>query len=204
MGRLGLFVASWRSRRRGALGGLVRGTDRSIVAALGIAVTALATTAVLATETPSPRGGRGADEVAGRLESKLSRDLRAQLDARRPAPGAPQPDASEDLVRVIVQTDEQTLGATPAPMRDFLARPGVRLQHRMKSLGLRVVEIPLSQVSDLAEMDDVRYVSLDRDVRMLGHVSVTTGADLVRQLSNSGPGSLSSGSGSRSSGSGSS
>src|ERR687897_299987 len=51
---------------------------------------------------------------------------------------------------------------------------------RYERLPARVVELPASAVANLEAHGDVAYVSLNREVRSLGHVSQTSGADAVR------------------------
>ena len=59
-----------------------------------------------------------------------------------------------------------------------------------RNLNTHVVELPASTVDELAADGDVSYVSPDREVNTLGHVSVTTGADAVRASGPGGSGAL--------------
>jgi len=56
---------------------------------------------------------------------------------------------------------------------------GVSLRQFQK-LNLRALLLPVSALETLAARDDVRYVSLDRQVAPAGHVTTTTGTESVR------------------------
>src|SRR5262245_45668260 len=82
----------------------------------------------------------------------------------------------DDLVRVIIQPAgewDQTLEST-------VQSRGGRNQHRFRNFHLRAVTIPAKAALALAERQDIAYVSLNREVRTLGHISRTTGAGEVR------------------------
>ena len=57
---------------------------------------------------------------------------------------------------------------------------------RFSRFNVASVELPAEALDALAELPEVRYISKDRTTRLLGHVSLTTGADAVRTQSNSG------------------
>jgi subtilisin family serine protease len=116
------------------------------------------------------RSGRGPGEDR-RHGSKVSADLLGHV---RKSGGA-------GKVTAIVQpkgewTDEQE-GA-------FVAH-GARVKQRHENLDSRVVEMPAAAVEALAAREDIAYVSADREMHALGHVSVTTGADAARLLDTS-------------------
>ena len=52
---------------------------------------------------------------------------------------------------------------------------------------LRQVSLPSAAVQALAKRSDVAYVSLDREVKLLGHVSLTSGGDAARVMANYSP-----------------
>ena len=60
------------------------------------------------------------------------------------------------------------------------------MRRRFGSFKATAVELPADALAALAELPGVKYISKDRPTRMLGHVSLTTGADAVRTQSNSG------------------
>ena len=63
---------------------------------------------------------------------------------------------------------------------------GAREVRQFKNFKVRAVSVPVRAVSPLAARGDIAYVSLDREVRTLGHVSQTTGADAVRNQTSQG------------------
>ena len=98
--------------------------------------------------------------------AKVSTDLREQV--RR--------NGGTGKVTVIVQpkgdwTDEQE-GA--------LVAHGARVKQRHENLDSRVVEMPAAAVEALAAREDIAYISPDREMHALGHISLTTGADAAR------------------------
>src|SRR5919112_874212 len=52
---------------------------------------------------------------------------------------------------------------------------------------VRSVSLPAAAVNALASRSDVDYLALDREVKQLGHVSLTTGADAARVMANYSP-----------------
>jgi serine protease AprX len=52
---------------------------------------------------------------------------------------------------------------------------------------LRAATLPAAAVEAFAARSDVAYVALDREVKLLGHVSLTSGADAARVLANYSP-----------------
>jgi subtilisin family serine protease len=114
--------------------------------------------------------GHGKEENQ-RHKSKVSADLRENV---RKSGGS-------GKVSVIVQpkgewTDEQE-GA-------FVAH-GARVKQRHTNLDSRVVEMPAAAVEALAAREDIDYISADREMYALGHLSLTTGADAARLLDTS-------------------
>ncbi|HEX8285767.1 MAG TPA: S8 family serine peptidase [Pyrinomonadaceae bacterium] len=116
------------------------------------------------------RSGRGQGD-APRHASKVSADLREHV---RKAGGG-------ERVTAIVQPrgewDDEQEGA--------LVAHGARVKQRHENLDARVVELPASAVEALAARDDIEYVSADREMHALGHVSLTTGADAARAMDTS-------------------
>jgi serine protease AprX len=98
---------------------------------------------------------------------KVSSDLRERLSGAR---------SGDERVRVILQ-DRGDAGGN---LRSLLRRNGVRVGHHFSRLNTRVVEVPAGMIDELAADPDVSYISPDREVQSLGHVSATTGADAVR------------------------
>src|SRR2546423_401796 len=113
----------------------------------------------------------------GARGKKVSTDLRDLVSGAR---------YGDENVRVILQTK----GEPGANLQALLRREGVKVHANFRNLNTRVVELPAGMVDELAADGDVTYVSPDRDVKTLGHVSVTTGADAVRASGPGGGGAL--------------
>ena len=75
-----------------------------------------------------------------------------------------------------------------APRRagQFFSRAGIIIKDKDKfeKLEDRTVELPAATVRELAAQTEVSFVSPEREVRSLGHLSATTGADVARGLIN--------------------
>ena len=84
-----------------------------------------------------------------------------------------------ELVQVILQLNAPASGR----LNSLLRRNGIRLKDEFRELNSLVVELPFGTVNELSELDEVDFVSLDREVRQLGHVERTTGAALMRTQS---------------------
>ncbi|HEV8368105.1 MAG TPA: hypothetical protein VGQ39_09145, partial [Pyrinomonadaceae bacterium] len=100
------------------------------------------------------------------LQRKISKDILKKVENGRGA----------DLVRVIVQPvnwGDLSLDST-------LETEGGSNIRKFKNFPVRVVTLPATAAANLAARNDVSYVSMNRDVRPLGHLSLTTGADQVR------------------------
>ena len=110
---------------------------------------------------------------------KISPDLLPALTAASARESA---SPSVETVRAIVQTQ----GQTGAQLEQFISARGGRVLRRFGSFRATAVELPAGALDSLAELSEVRYISKDRPTRLLGHVSLTTGADAVRTQSNSG------------------
>src|SRR5918999_1830148 len=76
--------------------------------------------------------------------------------------------ARAQLLSALTQTTTQTLAQTT---------------QTYKTLNARAVKTPAGNVLQLAASSLVSFVSADRPVQMLGHLSATTGADAVREES---------------------
>jgi subtilisin family serine protease len=99
---------------------------------------------------------------------KISDDLRQLMNSANRA---------TDRVNVILQVDDVKSGR----LNDLFKRYGVEVNAQMPRLGALVVEVPVKALEELAARSEIHHLSADREVRSFGHVSATTGADLVRQ-----------------------
>ncbi|HEV2914227.1 MAG TPA: S8 family serine peptidase, partial [Pyrinomonadaceae bacterium] len=78
-------------------------------------------------------------------------------------------------VKVIVQPRE----VATATLDQLLRNLGARITKQLPRLNLRVIDLPAEAVAKLAARSEVRYVSLDSEVKTFGHVTTTSGADSV-------------------------
>jgi subtilisin family serine protease len=59
-------------------------------------------------------------------------------------------------------------------------RANVQVNYSLQNFNYVVATMPASVVGELSAFPEISFISPDREVRNLGHVSATTGADLVR------------------------
>src|SRR4030095_7603816 len=95
-------------------------------------------------------------------------------------------DSRGETVRLIVQTN----GDPGENLKALLRRDGAKVNGSFRNLNAHVVEVPARMVEELANDGDVSYISPDREVKTLGHVTMTTGADAVRASAPGGGGAL--------------
>src|SRR5215471_2608921 len=113
----------------------------------------------------SPKGG-GVHPQHPNNSRKASTDLKQKIDRGR----------GDDLVRVIIQPADEW----NPELESTVQHSGGRNVRQFRNFRLRVVTMSAKAAAALATREDIAYVSLNREVRSLGHVSVTTGADAVR------------------------
>src|SRR5436190_3179408 len=105
-------------------------------------------------------------EDSSRNVAKISPDLRRSLLNR----------SSSERQRLIVQFKEK-----PTPALDtLLMMYGATIQKKLDALNLRIVQLPPSAIASLAARAEVRYISPDRPLALMGHVETTTGTADVR------------------------
>src|ERR1044072_7503128 len=114
--------------------------------------------------------------AAAQMKRKVSKDILQKVSEGK----------GGDFVRVIIQ---------PASQQDLsidstIESSGGSNLRKFKNFAVRVATLPASAAVNLANRSDIAYVSLNREVRPMGHLSRTTGADQIRQSGNSGSGSL--------------
>src|SRR5205085_8900276 len=83
-------------------------------------------------------------------------------------------------VKVILQSDDL---ADPQ-LVSFLKKEGVVVVDRADSLGMMTIEMPPRIAERLAELRGAQHMSLDRPIESLGHIETTTGASLIRTMTN--------------------
>ncbi|HZI48619.1 MAG TPA: S8 family serine peptidase, partial [Pyrinomonadaceae bacterium] len=117
-----------------------------------------------------------AEGTAGQpLKKKISRDIVNKVSQGHGA----------DLVRVIIQPVNQP----ELSLDSTLEYTGSNIR-KLKLFQARIVTLPAQAAVTLASRSDVAYVSLSREARPMGHLSLTTGADQVRATANSTSSSL--------------
>src|SRR5215203_1446571 len=112
---------------------------------------------------------RAASDSTVRLDRKVSQDI-----LKRVAEGR-----GSDFVRVIIQpasTSDLSIDSTI----EYSGGSNIR---KFKNFAVRVATLPAQAAVNLASRSDISYVSLNRDVRPMGHLSRTTGADQIRNSS---------------------
>jgi subtilisin family serine protease len=126
---------------------------------------------LLLSSSPALERRTYAEHEGSHPRRKLSKGLLTKLDSGHGA----------DFVRVIVQpagrtslSDSTLEGAGGSSIRKF------------RNFSSRVVTLPAKSALALASRNDVSYVSLNLQVRTLGHLSATTGTDQVRDTPASG------------------
>src|SRR2546421_7578418 len=111
--------------------------------------------------------------VMRRAEAKNS----GHENGKKVSPDLQGKSAGSSLVRVILQLNGKPTGQLNA----LLNRNGVHVRASFSNFNALSVELPANVVDELADFSEVAYVSADRQTQSLGHVSLTTGADAVRQ-----------------------
>ena len=81
-----------------------------------------------------------------------------------------------DLVRVIIQP----AGSWDTTLDSSISNAGGNNVRQFRNFRIRAVTMSANAAANLASRNDVAYVSLNREVRSMGHLSLTTGADSVR------------------------
>src|SRR5581483_3407707 len=92
--------------------------------------------------------------------------------------------ASDEPIHTIVQVKD----SHSQSLKELLKRYGVRVHKKLTRLQMLDAELPAAALRELAESDEVEFISADREVMALGHVTLTTGADAVRNVITSGSG----------------
>ncbi|HEX6648220.1 MAG TPA: S8 family serine peptidase, partial [Pyrinomonadaceae bacterium] len=100
------------------------------------------------------------------LERKVSKDILKKVSDGRGA----------DLVRVIIQPAQQSDTLTDSTLEES----GGSNIRKLKNFAVRIVTLPVNAAMNIAARSDVSYVSLNRDVLPMGHLSRTTGAEQIR------------------------
>ncbi|MGH9818712.1 MAG: hypothetical protein ACRD43_00980, partial [Pyrinomonadaceae bacterium] len=99
---------------------------------------------------------------------RLSPDLRDLVNTGDP----------NQVVKVILQAED----INNSSLRNVLASNGVKIDSKADSLGMMVLDLPVGVAEAVATARGSQHLSLDRQMKVLGHVETTTGASLVRTI----------------------
>src|SRR5205823_4445857 len=61
-----------------------------------------------------------------------------------------------------------------------LKRNNVSIDNRITALNMLVIDLPVHVAEQVASVQSAKHLSLDKEIKLLGHVETTTGASLVR------------------------
>src|ERR1041385_5161191 len=100
---------------------------------------------------------------------KISSDMQEMIDGVGP----------NGRINAIVQVDD----VHNAQVLAFLKRYGANIDGRMAQLGAMKVELPAKAIASLAKIDGANFISPDVKLESFGHVTATTGTDLIRTQS---------------------
>src|ERR1044072_820815 len=109
---------------------------------------------------------QSSEELLGLINNKFSADILLKLDEGD----------EEEQVRVIVHPRAGWSG----DLDQALSLNGASDVRQFQNFDYKVVSLPAGGAANLALRSDVAYVSINKELRTLGHVSATTGADSVR------------------------
>ena len=111
-------------------------------------------------------GTRAESDGSNHPERKVSKDILKKVADGKGA----------DFVRVIIQPASSADTSIDSAI-EYSGGSNIR---KFSNFAVRVATLPAQAAVNLASRSDVSYVSLNRDVRPMGHVARTTGADLAR------------------------
>lgn len=111
-------------------------------------------------------GNSANNNPPSRLE-KISPDLRDRFISSQNL---------NETVSVILQLNDRPTGQLNA----LLNRNGVHLRGNFASFNSMAVELPLSVIDELALFEEVEVINADNEMRVLGHVTNTTGTEQMR------------------------
>jgi len=130
----------------------------------------LATLAVLASAVCWHGATPARARIAAPGRDKVSSDLRQKL-------------GGGGRINVVVKA----AGAWNATLDNAVKSNNGSVTVSYSNFPVRAVSLPASAVNALASRSDVEYLALDREVKQLGHVTLTTGADAARVMANYSP-----------------
>ncbi|HEX8144207.1 MAG TPA: S8 family serine peptidase, partial [Pyrinomonadaceae bacterium] len=124
---------------------------------------------------------------AGRLTSREVEASAVEAGKISPALLAELKDAQAGArIKAIVQPGTASLSSLDILLRSL----GARIKNQLPRLNLRVIDLPASAVVKLAAHSEVRYISLDSEIRTYGHITTTSGAEAANNTGLLGLGGL--------------
>ncbi len=114
---------------------------------------------------------QSAGSGAGR--DKVSADLREKVNGAK----------GDERINVIIEPAASWSNS----LNYTVTGNGGKVSKTFKNFKSRSISLPPAAVEALANNPEVAYVALDRDVKLLGHISLTTGADAGRSVGGSTP-----------------
>jgi subtilisin family serine protease len=111
-------------------------------------------------------GDRTYAQSGSTKDSKVAKDLSKQVK-----------ESSGSTRVTVIMRSTSTWGAT---LDTAVKNSGGTIKRKFTNFNFRTVELPASAVDNLANRTDISFVSLDKEVKPFGHVTVTSGTDAAR------------------------
>src|SRR5689334_20643855 len=115
--------------------------------------------------------GAPAARAASSANDKVSADLKLKLNG------------GDSKVDVVIKS----AGSWNSTLDNAVKNNNGSIKKSYTNFPVRTVSLPPSAVNALAARTDVEYIALDREVKLLGHISLTSGADAARVMGNYAP-----------------
>ncbi|HEX8709732.1 MAG TPA: S8 family peptidase, partial [Pyrinomonadaceae bacterium] len=111
-------------------------------------------------------------QTAVTLGDKVSADVRQKAKTAK----------GTDKINLIVQSNSKWSSTLTSNVNGN----GGSISRSFTNFNARLVSLPVTAIDALANNSEVRFISLDRELKQLGHVTLTTGADAARTMSTPG------------------
>jgi serine protease AprX len=116
-------------------------------------------------------GNTTGDDNQWQVPDKVSPELRERVRGGQ----------ADETVSVILQLKGPPTGLLNA----LFQRNGVRVKGHFADFDCYSVDLPVSVVDELANYDEVKFLSTDAPLEVFGHITSTTGAEAVRTIAGS-------------------
>lgn len=141
--------------------------SRIVAWCLALSMLLAVTTGILITGNASAKGNNGDNN--NQRGDKVSPDLRKKERKAKDS-------KKDELVPVILQIT----GSPSSGLRQLLRRSGIKVKKEFQNFNSQAIDLPTSAVDELAAFPEVNVVAFDAEIKSMGHVSLTTGADMAR------------------------